>query len=239
MKTVTFVRHAQSVANAGGITMPHDAIPLSNLGILQAQELASTLRVKPARVLVSSFVRTHETARPYCERFGVRPEVCPYLDEFSVIDPQLIAGMNGVQRKPFVKEYWKDPDPHRRIGAKADTFSEFGARVLAFVANMDELPDSTVIFGHGIWFGLLTWHLLGYAAHDAEGMRSFRQFQMGFPMPNCGVFTLTRIERGHWGIRANSSIVRRISNVGLDIGAFREDALSECDAIAAQEALLT
>jgi broad specificity phosphatase PhoE len=238
MKKLTFIRHAESVANAGGITMPHDAIPLSDLGRLQARELADALDVTPATVLVSSFIRTHQTAQPYCERFGVRPTVCPHLNEFSVIDPALIDGLDGAQRKPFVKAYWDDPDVHRRIGVNADTFAEFDARVLAFMAAMDDLPDSTVIFGHGIWFGLLLWRLLGYSADDASGMRSFRHFQLGFPMPNCAAFTLTHIADEHWGVRASGSLARRISRVRLDIGAFLEDALTEIDAAAAQEPLL-
>lgn len=235
MKTVTFIRHAESVANAGGITMSHDAIPLSNLGVLQAQELATALDVKPTAVLVSNFVRTHQTAQPYCERFGIRPEVCSYLDEFSVIDPELIVGMNGTQRKPFVKEYWNNPDPFRRMGIRADTFAEFNTRVLAFVTCMSDLPDSTIIFGHGIWFALLLWRLLGYTVNDAADMRSFRNFQLGLPMPNCAVFTLNEVDRGHWNFRANSSIARLISSVRVDIGAFLEDAITEGDAIAAQE----
>ena len=238
MKTLTFIRHAESVANAGGITMPHDAIPLSDLGFLQARELATVLDVKPAAVLVSNFTRTHQTAQPYCERFGVRPEVHPLLDEFSVIDPELIKGLDGSQRKPFEKVYWDDCDPQRRNGVKADTFAEFDARVVAFMDDMANLPDSTVIFGHGIWFGLLLWRLLGYTADDAAGMRAFRHFQLGFPMPNCAAFTLTQIECGQWCIRASSSLVRRISSVRLDIGAFREDALTESDVTAAQEPLL-
>ncbi len=31
MKTLTFIRHGESTANAGGITMAHDAIPLSEI----------------------------------------------------------------------------------------------------------------------------------------------------------------------------------------------------------------
>lgn len=58
MKTLTFIRHAESVSNAGGVTMPHEAIPLSDLGHLQAQKLAALRSVPPVAVLVSSmFVR--------------------------------------------------------------------------------------------------------------------------------------------------------------------------------------
>lgn len=155
MKTLTFIRHAESVSNAGGVTMSHEAIPLSDLGHLQAQKLAALRSVPPVAVLVSSMVRTHQTAASFCNRFSVVPQVHPNLDEFSVIDPALIAGLNSAQRKPFVQGYWDDSDPLRRMGVNAETFAEFETRVSSFMVDMQTLPDSTVIFGHGIWFGLL------------------------------------------------------------------------------------
>jgi len=124
MSTMTFVRHGESVSNAGGLTMPHEAVPLSALGYRQVGILASALHVTPSVVLVSCFMRAHETAEPFCERYGIEPEVHQSLDEFSVIDPALIEGLNGEQRKPFVKKYWDDPDPDRRFGEKADTFAD-------------------------------------------------------------------------------------------------------------------
>jgi hypothetical protein len=36
------------------------------------------------------------------------------LNEFSIIDPALIAGLNGDGRKPFVRDHWFDLDPHLR-----------------------------------------------------------------------------------------------------------------------------
>jgi len=211
MKTITFVRHAESVANAGGVTMPHDAIPLSDLGHQQAKMLATLIDVVPTTILVSSMTRTHQTAAPFSERFSMRPTVHPGLNEFSVIDPSLIAGLVGVQRKPFVKDYWDDADPNRRLGVNADTFAEFDARVSSFLDEMDSLPDSTLIFGHGIWFGLLFWRLLGYGVSDADSMRAFRRFQIGFPMPNCAVFTLVHVDGKRWSVRANTEISSRIT----------------------------
>lgn len=201
MKELIFIRHAESVSNAGGPTMPHGAVPLSELGHQQAQLLARLIDVEPATVLVSFFLRTHQTAAPFCERFGVQPQVHPDLHEFSVIDPALIQGLLGPQRKPFVKAYWDDPDPLRRLGENADTFAEFDGRVSVFIEQMDQLPDSTVIFGHGIWIALLFWRLLGYEVSDAEGMKAFRRFQLALPMPNCAVFSLVPIGE-RWSVRA-------------------------------------
>lgn len=211
MKTLTFVRHGESVSNAGGVTMPHNEIPLSELGRLQARALAELLDVTPSTILVSRMVRTHQTAAPFSERFLMRPEVHPALDEFSVIDPVLIEGLTGAERKPFVQSYWDDADPDRRLGVHADTFTEFESRVNAFMVGMGTLPDSTVIFGHGIWFGLLLWRLLGYRAADSQGMRAFRRFQLGLPMPNCAVFSLLYMDTERWGVQANADLSHRIS----------------------------
>jgi len=201
---VIFVRHAESLSNAGGVTMPHEAIPLSERGRQQAKALADALPTAPSEVLVSGMVRTHQTAAPYCARVGVAPQEHAGLNEFSVIDADMIAGMDGPQRRLFVRDYWDRPDPHRRWGAKADTFVEFEARVRDFVDELDRIADSTVIFGHGIWLGMLHWLLLGNRVHDADDMRAFRRFQVALPMPNCAVFRLSGRD-GDWLLSADAA----------------------------------
>src|ERR1019366_1092740 len=125
---LTLIRHAQSVSNAGGLTQPHQAIPLTAHGHTQARALGATLAPASA-VAVSRFVRAQQTAAPYCQRFNLDPQVDADLDEFSLIDAVLIEGLDGAQRKPFVRAYWADPDLHRRLGDHADTFAEFVERV--------------------------------------------------------------------------------------------------------------
>jgi broad specificity phosphatase PhoE len=143
-------------------------------------------------VAVSRFVRAQQTAVPYCQRFDFDAQIDPDLDEFSVIDPALIEGLNGAQRKPYVKAYWEEPDLHRRLGEHADTFAEFAERVRRFQNRMDTLQDGPVIFGHGIWLALLSWHLQGCGVANKAEMRAFREFQLQLPMPNCAVFHLVR-----------------------------------------------
>ena len=98
-KHIYFVRHGESVSNAGGITMEHAKIPLTPRGYAQAIAVAGQLPAKPVRVLSSAFLRARETAKPYSERVGVMVEVQPLLNEFSAIDPSLLHGMNGAQRR--------------------------------------------------------------------------------------------------------------------------------------------
>lgn len=197
---VIFVRHAESLSNAGGVTMPHSAIPLSERGRRQAELLSEALPAAPATVLVSGMVRTHQTAAPYCARNGLVPRQHAGLNEFSVIDSDLIAGMDGSQRRLFVRDYWDNPDPYRRWGAKADTFVEFETRVRTFVGELNSLADSTVIFGHGIWLSMLHWLLLGNRVRDADDMRKFRRYQLTLQMPNCATFNVERKGDAKWEV---------------------------------------
>lgn len=197
---LTFIRHAQSVSNAGGLTMPHAEIPLSALGHAQAAALAAQLSAPVSTVWASRFFRTQQTAEHYCKRFRVRPQIHPELHEFSVIDAGLIAGLDGAQRKPFVKAYWDEPDPHRRLGPQAETFAEFDARVSSFRQSMDRLPDGSMLFAHGIWLALLFWKLQGNRVTDELGMRNFREFQLRLPMPNCAVFNLNGTVENDWRV---------------------------------------
>lgn len=150
-------------------------------------------------------IRTQQTARPYCIRHNLQPEIVPALAEFSVICPTLIEGLAGGQRKPFVEAFWAESDPHRRMGPGADTFLEFDERVGSFEQDIRNLPDGTVIFGHGIWFGLLMWRLQGNRARDADDMKRFRHFQLALPMPNCAVVDLIS-EGAGWAVHANESV---------------------------------
>lgn len=225
MTTVYCVRHGQSTANAGGVTMEHAAIPLSRLGIAQAEALAGLLDAEPSRILVSNYVRALATAAPYCARVGRQAEVHPLLHEFSALDTDQLQGMMGVQRRPLADAYWAAADPRLRSGPKPETFAEFSARVDAFVLELAALPDRSVLVGHGIWFGLLFWKLMGFTADESAGMRAFRRFQTSLPMPNCAVYELDGPHRGHrWNLRADEAAMRAIAGMEVPAGSRPLDA---------------
>lgn len=200
MKQILFVRHTQTQAAAGVISPGRDGLVLSERGERQARELAPRLPGPAARVLVSPMQRARQTAAPYCARHGLSPQVDGDLAEFTVIDPQTIGGVTGARRKPYLDAYWADPDPDRREGAAADTFAEFLSRVESFRARLDSLPDGTLIFGHAVWFSLLLWRQLGFAAACADDLRRFRRFQLSLPMPHAAVFALEG-SGAHWALR--------------------------------------
>ncbi len=118
-----------------------------------------------------------------------------------------------MQRRPLADAYWAAADPQLHSGPKAETFAEFSARVDAFGVELARLPDRSVLVGHGIWFGLLFWKLMGFTADDSAGMRAFRRFQAGLPMPNCAVYELDGPHGGRWSLRADEAAMRAIARV--------------------------
>ena len=213
MTRLYFVRHGQSTANAGGVTMEHASIPLSELGLAQTQTLAKLLDVEPVLVLTSTYLRARQTAQPFCDKTGCPAQPHPLLHEFSALDPGLIEGTVTAQRRPMADAFWLQADADLRHGPGSETFREFEARVAAFVGELPHLPDATVLFGHGIWFGLLVWKLLGFTADDSAGMRAFRRFQSGLPMPNCAVYELDRHQVGRWSVRASEFAMPGIAEI--------------------------
>lgn len=219
VKTLTFVRHGQSVANAGGITVEHAEIQLSVLGQLQAQALAELLPDNPSQILVSEYARAQSTAQPYGKRVGMTTKPHPLLHEFSAIDPALLQGMNGEQRRPHADAYWSECDPEKRTGEKAEKFSEFDHRVASFLTELNQFSDGTVLFGHGIWIGLMIWKLLGFSVVDSNSMKAFRRFQLGLPMPNCAVYRLMETEPGQWRAELDEVIKLAMSDVKQNLGS--------------------
>jgi alpha-ribazole phosphatase len=215
IKTIYFIRHGESVSNAGGMTMEHHAIPLSEKGKFQAQLVADTLVTKPSKVMVSELIRTQQTAQPYCDRHQLNFQTNPLLNEIHAVSFELIEGMMGQQRRQIAQQYWSEGDIHKRMGKRADTFAEFRDRVDGFINEMPNLENNTVIFGHGIWFGMLYWRLLGFAAHDQQGMLAFRRFQSGLPLLNCLAYVLQSQAGGHWSFQVHQGLLERL--IRLDI----------------------
>lgn len=206
--TIHFVRHGQSEANAGGITQPNAEIQLTELGHKQARLVASMLPVETPLILASEFMRAEQTAQYLATKVGLAVECEPLLNEFSSLCHTTIEGLNGAQRKPIADKYWQDSDPHHVAGATAESFIQTASRVEQFRLNrLNELPNQTVVFGHGMWFGMLAWQMLGFGFSDSWSMRAFRRYQTGMPMPNCFSYQLQRASSGEWTIKANVEII--------------------------------
>ena len=212
MKTIHFVRHGQSVANAGGKTMPNAQIPLTEQGHDQARKVAGMLPKDTSLILSSEFLRAQQTAHYLAERLNLTVETNPLLNEFNTLCHTLIEDLTGEQRRPIADKYWANADPHLVMGQTAESFIQSSMRVSQFLnEHLHDLPDQTVIFGHGMWFGMLCWQTLGFDYSDSWSMRAFRRYQSNMPMPNCFSYQIhvsATDTRKPLSIEANASIIR-------------------------------
>ena len=205
-RRVYFVRHGQSSSNAGEVSVPHAEVPLSALGEAQSIAVAPLLPARPALVLTSPYVRARQTAAPYCARCGVQMHDVDLLHEFDAIAFHLIEGMKGEQRRTVSAEFWGKADPLLRTGEDKETFTEFASRVRAFHdIVLPVLPNETVIFGHGTWIALLIWLQLGFNPLVERGMRRFRNFQQGLPMPNASIWCAQELAPAQWRVQVQEN----------------------------------
>lgn len=211
MRTITFVRHGQSTANLGAVTVPHPDIPLTLLGQAQAQLLASSLPTQPALVLASPYLRARDTAQPYCQQWGMTARMEPLLHEMDAIAYEGIAGMDGEQRMAVAARYWEAADPDLRTGTEVETYAEFGQRVQQFRSEqLPLLPDRSVVFGHGLWMAMLCWQLSGFAWEGRQGMQAFKRFQTGWPMPNGASYRVQGDGQMPWSVQIDRQVMQAL-----------------------------
>ena len=186
MKTIYFIRHGESIANAGGMTMPNAQIPLTEKGHGQAKLLAENWEVDTPLILCSEFLRAQQTAGYLADKLQLSIETEPLLNEFNTLCHSIITGLTGEQRKPIIDKYWLDANTQIAMGESAESFFQFGGRVQEFHNYyLHDIPDKTVIFGHGMWFAMMSWIILGFHSYTPTAMQAFRRYQIGLPMPNC------------------------------------------------------
>ena len=206
MKTLYFIRHGQSLANTGAKSMPDREIPLTELGLQQAHELAEKWQNPPNKIYCSQMLRAQQTAQAFCDKFQLIAktgsdtdydssydacyEILPWLNEFGCLGYATVEGMMGKERAVLAKKYWQTADLEHRDSHDADSFADFLVRVDNFISQLDEFEDNSLFCGHGIWVGLLAWRLMGCHVQDNADMQRFRQFQTAMPMANTVVYRL-------------------------------------------------
>lgn len=207
--TLILIRHGQSQANAGGVTLENSLVPLTELGERQALALAALLPPAAPGVWSSPFKRSLDTAAPYCDRLRVPAMVYEELREFETIDTRHMRGSSCTEREEVLARYWRAADPDQRTGPAGETFREFYQRVATVRTSwLPALPDGTVIFGHGMWMALLFWQIWGFEQVDHIAMVHFRRFQLGFPTPNTVAYGITQVAAGQWTLRVNEPALR-------------------------------
>lgn len=189
MKQLYLIRHAESLANAGGKSLPDREIPLSERGKEQAQTLIERFP-KASQVFTSEFLRTQQTASPYLAHYHLSAKPLACLNEFSYLPFAVIDGLTAEQRRPISQQFWQQADPKLQLSPNVDSFALFNQRIDAFLTFAKEVEDHTVCFTHGIWLSLLIWRLLGFSADSSQDMKQFYAWQKTLPMENTAIWVL-------------------------------------------------
>lgn len=192
---IIFVRHAESEANIGGVSKPNKSIMLSPKGQIQARELAENIHTLPVCVFISEYIRTLQTARPVLKKYDLQATVLPCLNEFNAFSYDRIEGMTGQQRLPLTRRYWRECDPVVKHGEGAQSFNDFCHQVRGFMGMLDrkEIPDGSLIFGHGMWLSVFMWlnQTKKISSVTKEEMGDFFKFMKLNHPSNCEMIHLT------------------------------------------------
>ncbi len=190
--TTWIIRHAESEANAGGATDSPHSIRLTDYGHQQAANLATKFSTAPDLIVISPFLRTHQTAAPLIVRFPQVPVEKWPVHEFTYLNPGLYPGTTESQRAVSVEAYWQRSDPHWSDGGGAESFAEFMERVDDLSLRLQERSEAWIaIFTHGYFIQALRLRQQHPSAKVDEAlMVAFRDQRRENPAMNAEVLEL-------------------------------------------------
>lgn len=174
MKAI-FVRHGQSTGNAGIPAYDLSLLELTELGWIQAREVAANWTEIPTLIITSPYLRTQQTAAPTIERFPDVPvEVWP-IQEFTYLQPSRWNGTRSAERMPHIERYWATADPDFRDGEDAESFSMLLSRATAALDRLAAMPEDALVyvFSHGQFIQTVRSLVVDTHLTDREKMQRF------------------------------------------------------------------
>lgn len=190
---IHLVRHAESEANAGGNTSDPSSILLTEKGKLQASDLLRkfTHESLPDLILVSSFIRTRQTAEPFIRKYPAIPvEIWP-LHEFTFLSPSKCQNTTSQDRQLMVRDYWAKCDPYFIDGVGAESFIEFTHRITECIKKMQILNHPlVVVFTHGQVMRFIKQHFEIGNQPAQFAMEYFKDQMLKFSIPNTDVIEI-------------------------------------------------
>lgn len=201
-KTVWFVRHAQSKANAGEKTSHTKYITLTETGLKQALVLPQIFDEQPDLIATSSYVRTQLTAQNviYKFKYGRLPTIDQEwhgIQEFTYLCAEKWKDSSREDREPARSEYWKRMDPLYSDGVGAERFKDFIIRIHSTLGNVqNSFYRHTLVFTHGQFMKALWWVLIRRANnrpqdvsedYSPNGMQKCYNFFNSITIPNTGI----------------------------------------------------
>lgn len=216
MKHVRLIRHGESAANAGEVSLDHVSIPLTAKGVEQAHLVAELFAQAPTLIVASPFVRAHATAMATVEVFPATPFEPWPIHEFTYLEPARCANTNVAQRRDWVRAYWAKEDPAFRDGEGAESFLEFISRAQSFLDRLAEHPAHDIaVFSHGQFINAVAWLIECKPQKiDGQAMAEWREYEITNHVPNCSGYTLSKHPNDEdWTLSSEASRIDVDKNV--------------------------
>lgn len=193
MPIIKLIRHGESIANAGGISQSPGCIPLSERGQLQAASLTMSFAEAPELFVVSSYIRTQQTAAPLRARFSEIPVETWPIHEFTYLSPEVYNNTSQEQRTPASQNYWRLSNPDHCDGPGAETFTEFIGRVDSTITRLLNRNERHIcLFTHSFFINALQWRMEKRDAPvTSEFMQGYQDFRKNHPIANASITTFS------------------------------------------------
>lgn len=189
MKSITFLRHAESAANAGLPSSVPGGIPLTEAGKSAADSAARNYDgPTPELIVVSPFRRAQETAVPFRRRFAsALVEEWP-VQEFTYLSPERCGTSSAADRRPLVEAYWSAATPETNDGPGAESFHDFTARVqLSLEKLRNRREQAILVVCHEMVIKLAMWmETQKPDIAEAHAPQRFREFSTTVTIQNLG-----------------------------------------------------
>jgi probable phosphoglycerate mutase len=188
MAEIWFIRHGESMANAGGRTEGSDSILLTPKGHAQAKNVATIFDQAPDLIIMSPFIRTQLTAAPTIERFPGTPQEIWPIQEISYLDEEKYKNTTFEERRPATDAFWKRRDADYIDGVGAESINQFLKRIRDMVERLEKAPqERIVVFGHGLLFHALEIVMQNHQIPAVEVMDKLAVIRIHGHMPNCHI----------------------------------------------------
>jgi broad specificity phosphatase PhoE len=146
MKTIYFIRHAQSEANRLDVLASRQDFPLSAKGMADAAAIAAGLKQIASldRIVCSPLLRAKQTAQPIAEAFGLEIEIDERLTEQEL---GIFAGMSYTELEQRT-DYMHDRSKRWKWAAEGggESYEMIVQRLKPFFQSLEKLEGKNILF---------------------------------------------------------------------------------------------
>ena len=184
-KLIWFIRHGESVTNAGGIWPNTVTNPLTEKGAAQAELIPDALQTEPTLIVTSPYLRTQLTAKPTLEKFpAVKHETWP-VQEFTEICHQTRGLLPREEKDKIYATARQNQD--YKDGPMAESFNELVARTDLVIDKIESATEEKIfIFSHGFFLGALFFRLKNRDLNPVSS-DTVREYKKNMHIPNAAI----------------------------------------------------